>query len=74
MYGKYENPNSMIQVTLQKLLKNENCDFSTGTQMWDYLYSSDAGRAFLKLGDSETKNNYYCLGRGNAKPLKEYIY
>lgn len=74
VYGKYENPNSMIQVTLQKLLKNENCDFSTGTQMWDYLYSSDAGRAFLKLGDSETKNNYYCLGSGNAKPLKEYIY
>ena len=41
--------------------------------MWDYLYSKDAARAFLLLGEKGIAGKIYCLGSGKVLPLKEYI-
>lgn len=73
VYGKYDKPTTMIASTIKKLLLNEHTSFTAAEQRWDYLYSSDAGRAFYLIGEKSCGNKVYCLGSGQAQPLKEYI-
>lgn len=72
VYGPYDGKQSMIMSSINKLLKGERASFTKGEQMWDYLYSKDAARALYLLGQRELAG-VYCLGSGNARPLKEYI-
>jgi nucleoside-diphosphate-sugar epimerase len=73
VYGKYDRPTTMIADTIKKLLLDEHTSFTAAEQRWDYLYSSDAGRAFYLIGEKSTGNKVYCLGSGLAYPLKDYI-
>ncbi len=73
IYGPYDNDNTMITSTIKKLLGGETPDLTYGDQMWDYLYSKDAARAFIALGENGVSGKIYCLGSGKARPLKEYI-
>lgn len=73
IYGPNDNSQSMVMSTIIKLQKGEVPKFTKGEQLWDYLYSADAARAFSKLGDYGTDGKIYVLGSGNAMPLAEYI-
>lgn len=72
VYGSYDGKQSMIMSAIDKMLKGEKTSFTKGEQIWDYLYSKDAARALYLLGEKEL-DGVYCLGSGNARPLKEYI-
>ncbi|MBQ0100941.1 MAG: NAD(P)-dependent oxidoreductase, partial [Lachnospiraceae bacterium] len=48
-------------------------EFTRGEQMWDYLYSMDAGRALYLLGEKGVDGKTYVLGSGSARPLREYM-
>lgn len=73
VYGPNDNPASMLMQTIRKLLAGEKPLFTKGEQMWDYLYSEDAARALLLMADKGNENAVYCLGSGEARPLREYI-
>lgn len=73
IYGPYDNENTMISSTIRKLLCREIPELTYGEQKWDYMYSKDAARAFIALGESGVDGQIYCLGSGKARPLKEYI-
>ncbi len=73
VYGPYDNDNTMVTSTIRKLLNGEKPAFTLGEQKWDYLYSEDAARALLLLGECSNANGVYCLGSGEVKSLKEYI-
>ncbi|MBR5535127.1 MAG: NAD(P)-dependent oxidoreductase [Clostridia bacterium] len=73
VYGKNDTPKSMVMSTVNKLKNNIVPEFTKGEQMWDYLNSSDAARAFYLLGEKGIDGKTYILGSGCAKPLKEYI-
>lgn len=73
VYGKYDKETSMIASAVNKFLRHEVADFTAGTHKWDYLYSSDAGRAFYKIGEHAQGSAVYCIGSGEARPLREYI-
>lgn len=73
VYGPYDGVQSMIMSTIQKLIQGEVPQFTKGEQMWDYLYSGDAGSAFHLIGKYGIDSSIYILGTGQAKPLKEYI-
>ena len=73
VYGPYDGENTMVMSTVSKLLKGERPSFTKGEQMWDYLYSKDAGRALYLVGEKGIHGKIYCLGSGCVKPLKEYI-
>lgn len=74
VYGPYDGEKSMIMSSIQKLLKREEPELTAGEQMWDYLYSEDAARAFYSLGERGKDAAVYCIGSGAARPLKEYMY
>lgn len=73
VYGANDIPGTMIRSTLEKLLQGQHCSFTEGTHCWDYLHSTDAGRAFFLIGQKSHGHKIYCLGSGIARPLREYI-
>ncbi len=73
VYGPYDNAGSMVSSTVDKLKKNIAPEFTKGEQMWDYLHSFDAARAFYLAGEKGVSSKTYVLGSGTAMPLKEYI-
>lgn len=73
VYGKYEKETTMVASGLRKMLAGEPTEFTPAMQRWDYLYSRDAGRAFYLIGEKGKGGSVYCVGSGQAKPLKEYI-
>lgn len=73
IYGPYDGENTMIMSVISKLLKGEKPSLTPGGQMWDYLYSKDVANAFYLLGEKGKNGSIYCLGGGEARPLKEYV-
>lgn len=73
IYGPYDGKATMVSSTILKLLSGEKPSCTKGEQMWDYLYSKDAARAFMLLADKGRDGKVYCVGGGKVRPLKEYI-
>lgn len=73
VYGKYEKETTMVASGLRKMLAGEPTEFTPAMQRWDYLYSRDVGRAFYLIGEKGKGGSVYCVGSGQARPLKEYI-
>ena len=73
VYGSYDTERTMVMSTIKKLMQGEVPEFTPAEQMWDYLYSKDAAKAFLALAEHGKSGEVYCLGSGESHPLKEYI-
>lgn len=73
IYGPHDGMATMIMSTIGKLLNNERPSLTEGEQLWDYLYSKDAGKAMYLIGEKGIHGKIYCIGSGVVKPLKEYI-
>lgn len=72
-FGVGENSPRLINNVLKKIINNENFNFTSGIQNYDFLYIDDIAEAFYLLGLKGIKNKGYVLGSGNSKPLKEFI-
>ena len=73
VYGPNDGENTMVMSLIKRLQKGEIPALTKGEQMWDYLYSSDAARAFRLLGENGVDGKTYVIGSGEARPLKEYM-
>ena len=73
VYGPGDGAGSMVSSVIAKLKKGEKPALTAGVQLWDYLYSEDAAKAFLRLAESGIDGKIYPLGGGKALPLKAYI-
>ncbi len=73
VYGPNDGQNTMVMSTINKLKNGEIPKLTLGEQMWDYLYSEDAGEAFYLIGKNGVDGKTYTLGSGEAHPLKEYV-
>ena len=73
VYGPYDGPYTMVMSTIAKLQAGDVPQFTKGEQIWDFLYSGDAARAFFLLGEKGFDGKVYVLGSGKARPLAEYI-
>ena len=73
VYGIYDKPTTMIASTLRKLLAGEPTAFTKAEQLWDYLFSEDAGDAFYLIGKHAQGRKVYCLGSGESRTLKRFI-
>lgn len=73
VYGPCDGKKSMVMSTINKLREGGIPEFTKGEQVWDYLYSGDAAKAFCMIGDNPVDGKVYVLGSGKARPLSEYI-
>lgn len=73
VYGPYDGDRTMISSLIRDLLSGKNPACTKGEQLWDYIYSRDAAQAFYLLGLKGVHGKTYCIGSGEARPLKDYI-
>lgn len=74
VYGIYDKESTMVMTALHQFLDGKETAFTPAEQQWDYLYSKDAGKAFYLIGEKGKDGSVYCVGSGQAKRLREYIY
>ncbi len=72
IYGPGENSPRLINSSIRKMLNNEHCAFSSGEQMYDFVYIDDAAGMFAALGESGVSNRSYYIG-SQPKPLKDFL-
>ena len=73
LFGPCDGEYTMIMSSIRKMLHKEVCDFTKGEQIWDYIYSKDAAKAFRLVGQRGIDGSVYCFASGQTRRLKEYI-
>lgn len=73
VYGPHDNPGTLVSSTIRVLLEGKRPSVTAGEQQWDYLYADDAARALYRVARFGTDGATYCLGSGEARPLREYL-
>lgn len=73
LFGPYDGSYTMIMSSINKMINNEECNFTKGEQIWDYIYSKDAARAFRLVAEKGKDGSIYCFASGQTRLLKDYI-
>lgn len=73
LYGPGDFESTLISSTIQKMLKNEDCEFTEATQIWDFLYIKDAIDALLCLIESDHADGIYNFANGGSRQLHDFI-
>ena len=71
-YGIGDNPNTLISVIINDLLKGIKPSLTKCEQVWDYLYAGDAAHAFYRLAEDGHNGSIYVIGSGQTKTLREF--
>jgi nucleoside-diphosphate-sugar epimerase len=73
VYGINDHEDRLIKTFINNCKNDTPMPLSECTQIWDYLYEDDAGRALFLFGENGIDGKIYCLGSGTGRPLKEYL-
>lgn len=73
VYGPHDNDGTMLDYAIKTWQNGEKAKFSAATQSWNYLYESDAGEMFYRLGLETVKPGTYLIANLESKILREYI-
>lgn len=73
VYGPGDGSATMVMSALKNFFQGKAPEFTAGEQQWDYLYNKDAAKALYLMGEKGVDGRVYCLGSGQAKPLRDYI-
>ena len=73
VYGPGEKSPRLINSSLRKMLRGEHCSFSSGEQMYDFIYIQDAAKTLAAIGAKGHSGRTYYIGSQNPKPLREYL-
>lgn len=73
VYGQYEPVTRLIPSLIRSYRLEEEIRLSSCRQCWDFLYSEDAARAIIAIGERGINGNIYNIANGEYKPLKEFV-
>lgn len=73
LFGPGDGEYTLISQTIRRLLAHEHLACTKGDQVWDYIYSKDAARAFRLVAELGRHGSVYCFGTGETRTLREYI-
>lgn len=73
LYGEDDTEATMYVSIMKKMLKNEDCELTECSQLWDFLYVDDAVKALILLLENEDAKGVFNFASGNNRPLKEFV-
>lgn len=73
VYGINDGINTMISYALRQYYEKKPARFSSGTQMWDYLFEEDAGKYFYLIGDKMEDSGIIHVANGEYRQLKSFL-
>lgn len=71
--GPLDYRDSLLMVTLKKMINSEDLYFTSGEQYFDVISVYDCALGFKTIGESGKRYAQYWIGSGHPRPLKEYI-
>ncbi len=72
IYGPGERSERFINSVLKKMINNIDISLSSCTQLYDFIYITDAVKAIMKVAEGGKSGNYY-IGNAEQKPLKDFV-
>lgn len=72
-YGVGERSPRLVNTTIQKCIKGEEPQFTSGTQNYDFVYIDDVAKAFRLIAENGKPFHEYLIGSSTARPLKEFL-
>lgn len=73
IYGPENKTGNLISYTISQLKDGNPACFGPALQPYDFLYVDDLIEAISRLGMKNVEGNYYYLGSGSPRILKEYL-
>ena len=73
VYGPGDHPWSLVSTCIDTFLKGGHMEMGACTQMWNFLYITDAARALAGLLLAKAPAGVYNVAGEDTRPLKEYI-
>lgn len=73
LYGEGNNGSNFINFAVRRMLAGKDANFTSGEQLYDFVYISDAVKALVLLGEKGKANCSYYIGSNASKKLKYYI-
>lgn len=73
VYGPNDGENTLISYVIRELKAGRSPELTKCEQIWDYLYSDDAGDAILAIAERGVDGKVYPLGSGKGMKLSEYV-
>jgi len=73
IYGPGEDSPRLINSMIRNLLSGKRQPLSEGNQYYDFIYVSDAAKAFRLIGESGRAGRGYRIASGTARPLREFL-
>ena len=73
IYGPGENSPRLINTCIRKLLNGEHISLSPGEQLYDFIYVTDAARAFSYIGTEGRNGSTYYIGNRVPRKLKSFL-
>ena len=71
--GPDDDKDSLLQVTLLKLIHGDDLIFSTGEQFFDVISLDDCARGYLLICQKGRPGKTYWVGSGDPRRLREYV-
>ncbi len=73
VYGPGDHPWSLVASAIRTFQENGTMEFGACTQLWNYLYITDAIRALMLLLTGDAPAGVYNVAGEDTRPLREYI-
>jgi nucleoside-diphosphate-sugar epimerase len=73
IYGPYDRDGSLVMSTILRVLNKQSLAFTSGNQIWDFLYADDAADALFAISKHGKPDSIYVIGSGDARELRDYI-
>ena len=73
IYGPQNKTGNLVSYTLGELTSGNEASFGPALQPYDFIFVDDLINAAYKLGVSKTGKNYYVIGSGQPRILKDYL-
>ncbi len=72
-YGPGEVSSRLINTIIRKLIDGKEPALTKADQLYDFIYITDAARAYRYIAERGISYKNYIIGSGRAIPLKEYL-
>jgi nucleoside-diphosphate-sugar epimerase len=73
IFGIGETSPRLVNTMIRNLLAGKHQALSEGDQLYDFIYISDAAKAFRLIGECGRQDRKYILAGGNVQPLKNFL-
>ncbi len=73
IYGPNNKTGNLVSYTINELLNGREASFGPAEQPYDFVFIDDLLEAVYLLGEKECSKNFYYIGSGSPRLLKEYL-